>query len=173
MTNIKDKWVSEFLENSIYRLDESTRMIKISLDSISESDIWKKPNESSNSIGNQIAHICGNMTQYIIASLGEQEDYRNRDEEFSMTGGFTKIQLIHKLEDTVKKARLVLNECNKKQLIKKRIVQGYNLSGIGIVMHAIEHYSYHTGQIAFWTKLMTNKDLGFFDGKDLNTKNQL
>lgn len=173
MTNIKDKWVSEFLENSIYRLDESTRMIKISLDSVSESDIWKKPNESSNSIGNQIAHICGNMTQYIIASLGEQEDYRNRDEEFSMTGGFTKIQLIHKLEDTVKKARLVLNECNKKQLIKKHIVQGYNLSGIGIVMHAVEHYSYHTGQIAFWTKLMTNKDLGFFDGRDLNTKNQL
>jgi len=173
MTNIKDKWVSEFLENSIYRLDESTRMIKISLDSISESDIWKKPNESSNSIGNQIAHICGNMTQYIIASLGEQEDYRNRDEEFSMTGGFTKIQLIHKLEDTVKKARLVLNECDKKQLIKKRIVQGYNLSGIGIVMHAVEHYSYHTGQIAFWTKLMTNKDLGFFDGRDLNIKNEL
>lgn len=173
MTNIKDKWVSEFLENSIYRLDESTRMIKISLDSVSESDIWKKPNESSNSIGNQIAHICGNMTQYIIASLGEQDDYRNRDEEFSMTGGFTKTQLIHKLEDTVKKARLVLNECNKKQLIKKRIVQGYNLSGIGIVMHAVEHYSYHTGQIAFWTKLMTNKDLGFFDGRDLNTKNQL
>ncbi len=173
MTNIKDKWVSEFLENSIYRLDESTRMIKISLDSVSESDIWKKPNESSNSIGNQIAHICGNMTQYIIASLGEQDDFRNRDEEFSMTGGFTKIQLIHKLEDTVKKARLVLNECNKKQLIKKHIVQGYNLSGIGIVMHAVEHYSYHTGQIAFWTKLMTNKGLGFFDGRDLNTKNQL
>ena len=173
MTNIKDKWVSEFLENSIYRLDESTRMIKISLDSISESDIWKKPNESSNSIGNQIAHICGNMTQYIIASLGERDDYRNRDEEFSMTGGFTKSQLIQKLEDTVKEAKIILKQCNKKQLIKIREVQGFKLSGIGIVIHAVEHYSYHTGQIAFWTKLMTNKDLGFFDGRDLNTKNQL
>lgn len=173
MTNIKDNWVSEFLKNSIYRLDEDTRMIKISLDSISESDIWKKPNESSNSIGNQITHICGNMTQYIIASLGEQDDYRNRDEEFSMTGGFTKIQLIQKLEETVKNAKLVLNGCNKKQLVKKREVQGFNLSGIGIVIHAVEHYSYHTGQIAFWTKLMTNKDLGFFDGRDLNIKNEL
>ena len=173
MTNIKDKWVSEFLENSIYRLYESTRMIKISLDSISESDIWKKPNESSNSIGNQIAHICGNMTQYIIASLGEQDDYRNRDEEFSMTGGFTKSQLIQKLEDTVKEAKIILKQCNKKQLIKIREVQGFKLSGIGIVIHAVEHYSYHTGQIAFWTKLMTNKDLGFFDGRDLNIKNEL
>jgi len=173
MTNIKDKWVSEFLENSIYRLDEGTRMIKISLDSITESDIWKKPNESSNSIGNQIVHICGNMTQYIIASLGEQDDYRNRDKEFSITDGFTKIQLIKRLEETVKNVKLVLNGCNKKQLIKKREVQGFNLSGIGIVIHAVEHYSYHTGQIAFWTKLLTNKDLGFFVGRDLNIKNKL
>lgn len=173
MNNIEDDMVSEFLANSIYRLDEGTRMIKISLESVSESDIWKKPNDSSNSIGNQIIHICGNMTQYIIASLEEQDDYRNRDEEFSMTGGFTKIQLIQKLEDTVNKAKLVLNGCNKRQLIKKREVQGFNLSGIGIVIHAVEHYSYHTGQIAFWTKLLTNKDLGFYDGRDLNIKNEL
>lgn len=173
MNNIEDDLVSEFLKNSSYRLDEGTRMIKISLDSVSESDIWKKPNESSNSIGNQIAHICGNMTQYIIASLGERDDYRNRDEEFSMTGGFTKSQLIQKLEDTVKEAKVILKQCNKKQLIKIREVQGFKLSGIGIVIHAVEHYSYHTGQIAFWTKLMTNKDLGFFDGRDLNIKNEL
>lgn len=173
MNNIEDDLVSEFLKNSSYRLDEGTRMIKISLDSVSESDIWKKPNESSNSIGNQIAHICGNMTQYIIASLGERDDYRNRDEEFSMTGGFTKSQLIQKLEDTVKEAKVILKQCNKKQLLKIREVQGFKLSGIGIVIHAVEHYSYHTGQIAFWTKLMTNKDLGFFDGRDLNIKNEL
>ncbi len=173
MNNIEDEWVSEFLENSIFRLDEGTRMIKISLDSVSESNIWKKPNDSSNSIGNQILHICGNMTQYIIASLGEQDDYRKRDEEFSINGGLTKTQLIQKLENTVKKARLVLNGCNKRQLIKKREVQGFTLSGIGIVIHAVEHYSYHTGQIAFWTKLMTNKDLGFYDGRDLNIKNEL
>ena len=173
MNNIEDDMVSEFLANSIYRLDEGTRMIKISLESVSESDIWKKPNDSSNSIGNQIIHICGNMIQYIIASLEEQDDYRNRDEEFSMTGGFTKIKLIQKLEDTVNKAKLVLNGCSKRQLIKKREVQGFNLSGIGIVIHAVEHYSYHTGQIAFWTKLLTNKDLGFYDGRDLNIKNEL
>lgn len=173
MNNIEADWMSEFLKNSIYRLDEDTRMIKISLDAVSESVIWKKPNVSSNSIGNQMVHICGNMTQYIIASLGEQDDFRKRDEEFSMTGGLTKIQLVQKLEDTVDKAKRVLTGCNKKQLIKKREVQGFNLSGIGIVIHAVEHYSYHTGQIAFWTKLLINKDLGFYDGRDLNIKNEL
>ena len=172
MNPIRDKWMSEFLENSVYRLDESTRMNKISLESIEESNIWQKPNDSSNSFGNQIIHICGNMTQYIIASLGGQGDLRNRDAEFSITDGFTGSELIQKLEDTVDQAKYVLNNCSKSQLLKRYMVQGFDLSGIGIVIHAVEHYSYHTGQIAFWTKLLVNKDLGFYDGRDLNIKNE-
>lgn len=172
MNPIRDKWMSEFLENSVYRLDESTRMNKISLESIEESNIWQKPNDSSNSIGNQIIHICGNMTQYIIASLGGQSDLRNRDAEFSITDGFTGSELIQKLEDTVHQAKYVLNNCSKSQLLKRYMVQGFDLSGIGIVIHAVEHYSYHTGQIAFWTKLLINRNLGFYDGRDLNIKNE-
>ncbi|WP_019669831.1 DinB family protein [Eudoraea adriatica] len=172
MNNIREKWMTEFLENSVYRLDESTRMNKISLKSIEESNIWRKPNESSNSIGNQIMHICGNMTQYIIASLGGLHDQRNRDAEFSITNGFTSVQLLQKLENTVDQAKNVLKSCSKSQLLQKREVQGFDLSGIGIVIHAVEHYSYHTGQIAFWTKMLVNKDLGFYDGRDLNIKNK-
>jgi uncharacterized damage-inducible protein DinB len=161
----------EFLDNAIYRLDASTRMVNICLERVEESKIWEKPNESSNSIGNQMLHICGNMNQYIISSLGAHDDIRNREEEFSMTTGFTKNQLLQKLENTIENARAVLKQCDAEQLLKKREVQGFNLSGIGIVIHAVEHYSYHTGQIAFWTKLMTNNDLGFYDGIDLNINN--
>lgn len=172
MNNIREKWMTEFLENSVYRIDESTRMNKISLKSIEESNIWRRPNESSNSIGNQIMHICGNMKQYIIASLGGMHDQRNRDAEFSIKNGFTSVQLLQKLEDTVHQAKNVLKSCSKSQLLKKREVQGFDLSGIGIVIHAVEHYSYHTGQIAFWAKMLVNKDLGFYDGRDLNIKNK-
>lgn len=172
MNEVQDKWMTEFLENSSFRLEESTRMIRISLATVEEENIWKKPNESSNSIGNQILHICGNMTQYIIASLGNQDDFRKREEEFSTTAGYSIKELILKLEDTVDKAKSVLKNCTSEQLLKHRIVQGFSLSGIGVVMHAVEHYSYHTGQIAFWTKLMANKELGFYDGRDLNIKNE-
>ena len=57
------------------------------------------------------------------------------------------------------------------QLVKMRSVQGFSFSGVGIILHAVEHYSYHTGQIAFWVKQLKNKDLGFYDGIDLNKKN--
>lgn len=158
----------EFVQNALYRFDESTRMNTISLAQLSEEEVWQKPNTSLNSVGNLILHLCGNITQYVISSLGETEDIRNRDVEFSTSSGFTKAELLQKLIDTVESAKRVVNDATLEQLTRKREVQGFYFSGIGVVLHAVEHYSYHTGQIAFWTKQLKNKDLGFYDGMDLN-----
>ena len=53
-----------------------------------------------------------------------------------------------------------------------RSVQGFNFSGIGILVHVVEHLSYHTGQIAFYTKQLKNEQLGFYGDIDLNVKNE-
>ncbi len=164
--------LKEFKEQIVYRLNESTRMIKISFQKLEEEDIWKKINDSSNSIGNLIIHLCGNITQYAIASLGKTEDQRNRDYEFEVTSGFTKEELLNKLETTVEKAKSIILSTSKEEYMRKRSVQGFEFSGIGIAIHVTEHYSYHTGQIAFWTKQIKNKSLGFYDGIDLTIKNE-
>jgi uncharacterized damage-inducible protein DinB len=56
-------------------------------------------------------------------------------------------------------------------LLQQRRVQGFELSGLGMVLHVVEHLSYHTGQIAYLTKALKNRDLGFYDGIDLNIHN--
>lgn len=165
-------WESEIIENACFRLDESTRMLKKCLPLWKEEEIWIKPNEVANSIGNLILHICGNMTQYIIASLGENRDTRNRKEEFRIQQGPEISALVKKLEGTVAKAKAILRASSKEDLLKYRKVQGFSFSGIGVVLHAVEHYSYHTGQIAIWTKMIKNKDLGFYRGLDLDKKNE-
>lgn len=168
----EEKIVEELVKNALYRMDESTRMIKRSLAEISEEELRLKPNDSLNSIANLILHLCGNITQYIISSLGETEDIRNRDLEFSANTGGNKSELLGKLEETVETAKRVIFDASQEQLLKVRSVQGFSFSGIGVIIHAVEHYSYHTGQIAFWTKQLKNKDLGFYDGRDLNIKNK-
>lgn len=165
--------IEELVKNALYRMDESTRMIKKSMEAINEEEIWQQPNESLNSIGNLVLHLCGNMTQYIISSLGEKDDVRNRDKEFNTKGGFTKKELLKKLEDTVDDAKRVIFDAKSEQLVKNRSVQGFSFSGVGVIIHAVEHYSYHTGQIAFWVKMLRNTDLGFYDGLDLNLKSPL
>jgi len=162
----------ELVKNALYRLDESTRMVQKSLVEITEQELWLKPNESLNSIANLILHLCGNITQYIISSLGETEDVRNRDLEFLANANGNKSELLGKLEETVETAKRVIFDATQEQLLKVRSVQGFSFSGIGVIIHAVEHYSYHTGQIAFWTKQLKNKDLGFYEGRDLNIKNK-
>ena len=163
--------IEELVKNALYRMDESTRMIKKSLSDISEDEVWQKPNPSLNSIANLMLHLCGNISQYVISSLGETEDKRKRDAEFSVTDGLTKAELLKKLEDVVDTAKRVIFDAKPDQLVKVRSVQGFSFSGVGVIMHAVEHYSYHTGQIAFWVKQLKNNDLGFYDGMDLNKKN--
>jgi uncharacterized damage-inducible protein DinB len=170
--NSEDKVISEFVENALYRLDQSTRMIVVAFTQLEEQDVWKRSNKASNSMGNLILHLCGNITQYVISSLGETEDIRERDIEFDAQSGLSKVELLKKLYNTVNKAKDVIENTTSKEWLKKRVVQGFNFSGIGVVFHAVEHYSYHTGQIAFWVKHLKNRDLGFYDGTDLSIKNE-
>ncbi|WP_222984136.1 DinB family protein [Flagellimonas meishanensis] len=162
----------ELIWNAGYRMDESLRMIRICMSGLSEKDIWEKPNESSNSIGNLIIHLCGNITQYGIASLRNEQDDRKRDEEFSVSSGYTKEELVQKLSDTIAEAKRTFFDTPLEELLRKREVQGFNFSGVGNIIHVAEHLSYHTGQIALWTKILNNKCLGFYDGVDLNAKNR-
>lgn len=45
------------------------------------------------------------------------------------------------------------------------------VSGIGRFIQVTGHLTYPTGQIAFWTRLLKEKDLGFYAGVDLNRGN--
>ena len=162
----------ELVWNAGYRMKESLRMIKICLDQLTEEQVWQKPNESTNSIANLILHLCGNITQYGIASIQDLEDERKRDEEFSTESGYTKAELTQRLEDTISDAKRAFYDAPLNELLRKRNVQGFNFSGVGNIIHVTEHLSYHTGQIALYTKMLNNQDLGFYSGVNLNVKNE-
>jgi len=162
----------EFISQSVYRINENTKRILKCLNEIDETETWQRSNENSNSIGNIILHLCGNIRQYAISALGETEDVRMRDKEFSARNGFTKNELFSELRSTVDEAVRIIESLNEERLLKTYSVQGFDLSGIGIIIHVTEHYSYHTGQIAFSIKQLKNKDLGFYAGANLNEKNK-
>jgi uncharacterized damage-inducible protein DinB len=161
----------EFIEQSLIRIDEYTSKIEQCLEELTEEEIWLRPNDSSNSVGNLMLHLNGNITQYIVSSLGSQKDMRERDKEFNIRDGYDKNELIRMLSLLISEIKSIINNLSFDDLLKVRSVQGFKLSGLAIVLHVVEHYSYHTGQIAFWTKLLKNKDLGFYRDLDLNQKN--
>jgi uncharacterized damage-inducible protein DinB len=165
------KIAHELKAQAIYRMDWNYQMLTKAVAEVEDGVVWSRPNGVSNSIGNLILHLCGNITQYAIAGLGGREDERQRDLEFSARETHTKEELLLKLRETLEGAKREILTASDENLLRIRSVQGFEMSGIGIVLHVVEHFSYHTGQIAFWVKQLKNKPLGFYDGIDLNVKN--
>lgn len=161
---------AEFREQIRIRMEESRDRIRICLEELSEEDIWSRPNASSNSVGNLILHLIGNITQWVRAGLGNAPDLRERDSEFSASGDGTKSELSNRFNAALDAALETIRTTGDGRLMEMRSVQGFRISGIGILVHVAEHLSYHTGQIGFWTKMLKDKDLGYYRGVDLNRK---
>ena len=163
---------TDFVNQCILRIDENSPRIEKCFALLSEKEIWQRPNSESNSIGNLILHLCGNVRQYAISSLGNKPDLRVRDLEFETKNGPTKAELWTKFSETISEAKSVIYSLSVTEWIRMRSVQGFNFSGIGILVHVVEHLSYHTGQIAFYTKQLRNEQLEFYGDIDLNVKNE-
>jgi len=128
---------------------------------LSAEEIWWRPNRASNSVGNLILHLQGNVRQWIIAGLGGQVDRRERDREFAETGPIARRALVAGLRKSVKEADQVLTAIGEPDLLRKFSVQGYNVTGLQVLCHVAEHFAFHAGQIIFVTKLKRGEDLRF------------
>jgi hypothetical protein len=169
---MNDSLTTEFTRQAIKRINENTEKIRTCVDQFEEKDAWRSPNENLNSVGNLILHLCGNIRQHIISALGGVKDTRMRDLEFSTKGGLTKEELMSKLVETIDEATGVIAKMKIEDLLMIRKSQGMLHSGVDSILHVTEHYSYHTGQIIFLTKLFKNVDMGFYAGIDLNKHNE-
>src|SRR5262245_55415488 len=74
--------------------DDFLPKVKHCLQDMSDQDIWWRPNEESNSAGNLILHLCGNLRQWILNSMGGARFERNRDAEFAERKPVSKAELI-------------------------------------------------------------------------------
>lgn len=136
--------------------------IRASVEPLSEPDLWWRPNEASNSIGNLMLHLAGNITQWIVSGVGGAIDQRDRAPEFSRRDGLSKSELLGILGAAVRDADIVLARTSRAALAELRKIQGREVTVLEAIYHVVEHFSMHTGQIAYISKLRSGKDLGFY-----------
>ena len=149
-------------------ISESVPRIKKCLAQLTEEEIWHRPNEHVVSVGNLVLHLGGNLRQWVLSGLGGQPDHRQRDQEFSRTDHLPTGQLTRQLDELMEEVTQTLDQLTPENLVTVRRVQGYEESGVSILMHVTEHFSYHTGQITYYVKTRKNVDLQYYGGQDLN-----
>lgn len=151
-----------FLKFSADQLRQFTGRIEICLAMLTEDQIWTRGGENENAIGNLVLHLTGNVRQWIVTSLGDDPVKRDRDSEFSARGGRSSAELCAGLRDTVERAANIIAGLQTDQLTRTYEIQNYQVSGVEVVYHVVEHFAQHTGQIIFATKMLTGGDLGFY-----------
>ncbi|HTV54551.1 MAG TPA: DUF1572 family protein [Terriglobia bacterium] len=136
------------------------RVIKC-LQQLPEDDIWWRPNPASNSAGNLVLHLAGNIRQWIGSGLGGKPDIRKRDREFQEAGPMPRRALMALLQKEVESACGLLARLSAEDLKKVYLIQGFRVTGLEAILHVAEHFAYHSGQIIYLTKLRLAMDLKF------------
>jgi hypothetical protein len=132
------------------------------VESLTEEQTWWRPNGASNSVGNLLLHLDGNVRQWLISSFNRLEDARDRPAEFAERQLIPPAALVERLGATMQDASAVLSRLTEADLLSTLHIQGYTVSGVQAVYQVVEHFGMHYGQILYITKLLRGEDLGFY-----------
>ena len=155
-----------FLTFSAEKLTQLNGRIQDCLGRLTSEQIWTRGTDNENSVGNLVLHLCGNVGQWIGAGVGGKPDTRQRDAEFAARGNVQPVELSESLDKTISEAAGIIRNLSHARLLDRTTIQKYDVTLMEAIYHVVEHFSEHTGQIIFATKLLTGQDLGYY--KHLN-----
>lgn len=148
-------------------LDEYVPHIERCVAMLGEERCWQRQGAAGNSVANLLLHLEGNMRQWILVTFAGAGDQRDRDSEFRANIGeqpATTAELMQRLRQTVTECTAAVDGLDAAALLRRhRIQQRYDETGLAAVLHVLEHFSGHAGQIYAWTKQLTGEDLRFYD----------
>lgn len=151
-----------FLDYSARKLRQLSSRVEDCVGRLNDEQIWARGAENENAVGNLVLHLSGNVRQWIVAAVGGQPDERQRDAEFAARGGVPASGLAAHLRNIVEEAVGVITALEPERLSQRLTVQSYNVTVLEAIYHVVEHFSGHTGQIIFATKLLSGQDLKFY-----------
>lgn len=137
--------------------------IERSLEILSDEQVWWRSHNESNSIGNLMLHLSGNARQWIVSGVGGASSVRDRPQEFAERSQIPRDELIQRLQETLADVDEVLRQLDPATLQERRTIQSCDVSLLEAIFHVVEHFSMHTGQIILLAKMLTGRDLAFYD----------
>ncbi|MDQ4122447.1 MAG: DUF1572 domain-containing protein [Acidobacteriota bacterium] len=153
----------EFIAQSkSFLLEDFLVKIERAVQKMTDEQIWWRANEESNSVGNLLLHLTGNVRQWIISGIGGAQDNRFRQGEFDERNQISGAELLANLRKTVEEASAILGSLNAAGLLEKRLIQGRDTTVLSAIYHVVEHFAMHTGQIIFVAKMFAG-DMKFYE----------
>jgi hypothetical protein len=146
-----------FLADARTELATDLKRISHCLNQLNGTQVWWRPHESMNSIGNLLLHLCGNLRWKFRAIIGGMPDDRDRPREFSERGPIPKDVWLRRLEEEVAAADAALAGLTPSRLLEirnYRMLTGERRDTVQlVVLQTLLHLSGHAQEIIYITRL--------------------
>lgn len=157
--------VSEnFIARSRYWLTKEYPIkLRHCIEALPRQAVWSRPNQTSNSIGNLLVHLTGNVSEWILGGVGGQKISRYRAAEFAQTDGADARTLLENLETVLREADSVMASLSESDLERSLVIQDRETTVLAAIYHVVEHFAMHTGQIILLTKMYAPGQIHFYE----------
>ena len=153
-----------FLARSRYWLTKEYPIkLRHCVEALPRNAVWSRPNPTSNSVGNLLTHLTGNVTEWILGGVGRRQTSRYRAGEFAQSDGAEAKKLLDNLEDVLREADAVLGGLTERDLQRSLVIQDRETNVFAAIYHVVEHFSMHTGQIILLTKMYAPGKIQFYE----------
>ena len=132
-----------FLEKARYLLlTEYRTKIRLAVEALPEDALWWRANDQSNSVGNLLLHLTGNVRQWMVSGVGGAPDIRHRAAEFAAHNGPPRAELLANLNRTLDDVERVLHGLAPDALLEQRTIQGRDVTVLDAIFICVEHFSH-------------------------------
>lgn len=133
--------------------------IRAAVAQLSEEQIWWRPNEQSNSVGNLVLHLTGSLNHYINRQIGGIPYDRNREAEFAERKRIPRDELMAHFDDMVAKAKTTFDNLTLERLGDPSPEPRMSTVVAEDIVGVVTHISAHAAQIVWITKALVEGSL--------------
>ena len=125
-----------------------------------DAGLWQVTGEVPNTAGTLCLHLCGNLSHFIGAVLGNSGYVRDRDAEFSLTG-LSQQELVRLIEETRAEVARAFEQLSDASLDDEFPfeLKGEPVTAGYFLLHLTTHLNYHLGQINYLRRALASPDL--------------
>lgn len=128
--------------------------IRTALASLTDEQVWWRPNEKSNSIGNLVLHLTGSLNHFLNRNLGGINYDRDRAAEFAERRSLPKAELLALFDDMVAKAERTFDNMTLDTLARPSPEPSMHAIVFEDLINITAHIATHAGQIVWIAKML-------------------
>lgn len=133
--------------------------IRAAVETLGDDQLWWRPNEESNSVGNIVLHLTGSLNHFLSRNIGGIEYARDRAAEFAERRAIPKSELMSMFDDMVSRAERTFAGLTPERLGDPSPEPKMHAIVLEDLLGILAHLANHAGQIVWIAKMLHGKEI--------------